>query len=110
MVYAATSLALAALEVLVHLPPGMRRAGGLPVLMTVALDFPDAEVAESAPGPDDRVTGDAWAAAGTSLALRVPSRVIAHDANLLINPRHPKIGLIGVAIIERFEFDLRLGQ
>lgn len=107
MVYTASSLALAVLEVLVHLPPAMRRSGGLPAMVAVALDVPDADISDVVAGPDDRATGDAWALSG-SLALRVPSRVIRHDMNILINPRHPDIALVSVALQEPFEFDDRL--
>lgn len=108
MVYTASSLALAALEVLVHLPPAMRRAGGLPAMVAIALDVPDAEISDAVLGADDRATGDVWAQGG-SLALRVPSRVIRHEMNVLINPRHPQIGLISVTLSEPFQFDDRLG-
>lgn len=110
MIYAATSLALAALEVLVHLPPALRRPGGLPDLTAVALDLPDREIAETDPATDDRVHGDSWAASGTSLALLVPSRVIRLEKNILINPRHRQIQLVLVALQEQFVFDDRLGR
>ncbi|MBC7478679.1 MAG: RES family NAD+ phosphorylase [Pseudorhodobacter sp.] len=108
MVYTASSLALAVLEVLVHLPPAMRRSGGLPAMLAVALDVPDADISDAVVGPDDRATGDAWAQRG-SLALRVPSRVIRHEMNVLINPRHPHMGLVSVALSEPFKLDDRLG-
>lgn len=107
MVYCASSLALAVLEVLVHLPPILRRPGGLPAMTAVALDLPDSAITDVTLGPDDRATGDAWAQGG-GFVLRVPSRVIRHEANLLINPRHPQIGLVTMFLIEPFEFDARL--
>ena len=90
-----------------HLPPAMRRAAGLPILTAVALDVPDKDITDVTPGPDDRAMGDDWAQNG-SLALRVPSRVIRHDLNLLINPRHDRIKMVTVALSETFEFDVRL--
>jgi len=114
MVYAAGSLALAALEVLVHLPPQMRRAGGFPAFVAVCLDMPDS-LAVQAMDPDlsaltaTRSIGDAWAKGRTSLALWVPSLVIPQEVNLLINPAHPEIEQVQVTRIVPFRFDDRLG-
>ena len=114
MVYTASSLALAALEVFVHLPPAMRRPSGLPDLIAIALDLPDSDIAapEGLPpsgGTAFRAFGDAWLAGKGSLALRVPSQVIRHDTNVLISPRHPGIARVTVAFQEPFRFDDRLG-
>ena len=108
MVYTASSLALAALEVLVHLPPAMRRTGGLPAMTAVAIDVPDHEIAQLSQSSNDRDHGDIWAATGTSLALRVPSRVIEFEVIILINPRHPKVLLVTVISQIAFLFDDRL--
>jgi RES domain-containing protein len=114
VVYTASSLALAALEVFVHLPAAMRRPSGLPDLLTVAIDLPDEDIA----GPEGltqrgaasfRAFGDAWLTGNRSLGLRVPSQVIRHDTNVLINPRHPGIARAKVALLETFRFDDRMG-
>ncbi|MCA3508225.1 MAG: RES family NAD+ phosphorylase [Rhodobacter sp.] len=114
VVYTASSLALAALEVFVHLPPAMRRPSGLPELVAIALDLPVSDIAapEELPpsgGAAFRAIGDAWLAGKGSLALRVPSQVIRHDSNILINPHHPGIARVTVAFQEPFRFDDRLG-
>ncbi len=115
VVYTASSLALAALGVFVHLPAAMRRPSGLPDLLTVAIDLPDEDIA----GPEGlterraasfRAFGDAWPAGNRSLGLRVPSAVIRHDSNVLINPRHPGIARAKVALQETFRFDDRMGS
>ncbi len=53
--------------------------------------------------------GMAWASAGSSLGLWVPSYTEPAERNLLINPAHPQYGAIRVSI-ERypFRFDPRL--
>lgn len=113
-VYCASSLALAALEVFVHLPSAMRRPVALPDLVAVALGVPDDLIrdleAEVAGGTsfDPRATGDRWLREGTSLALRVPSAVIGREANVLVNPRHDAIGQVTLLVQEPFRFDDRM--
>lgn len=114
MVYCASSLALAAMEVLVHLPPAMRRRGALPPLLAVALDVPDALITGSGiPSglieAESRALGNAWLLSVSSLDLMVPSRVIPLERNVLLNPRHPEIASVKVALTEPFVFDDRLG-
>lgn len=114
MVYCASSLALAAMEVLVHLPPAMRRKGGLPPLVAVGLDLDEALIlvaddAEALGQNQTRLLGDAWLRAGTSLGLSVPSRVIPLERNVLLNPRHPAMTRVTVSLIQPFVFDDRLG-
>ncbi len=115
VVYCASSLALAALEVFVHLPPAMRRPSALPQLTAVGLDVPDdliRELEEAAIGSSEfepRKAGDRWLRDGGSLALRVPSAVIPREANLLVNPRHVEIGRVALHLQEAFRFDDRMG-
>ena len=113
MVYTASSLSLAALEVLVHLPPTMRRTGGMPPFVAVAIDVPDGQIAEPGLGVDQdeqftRAIGDAWLKQSASLAMRVPSRVIPLELNVLLNPRHPAMARVTVALTQPFVFDDRL--
>lgn len=53
--------------------------------------------------------GDAWLARGDSLVARVPSALIPHEYNLLINPQHPLFAQITFAPSEAFRLDQRLG-
>ena len=116
MVYCASSLALAALETLVHLPPSLRRTGALPQLLAVRLDVPDDTImtldrAGLPPNygiPDLRAAGDAWIRTRQCLGLRVPSRVIAAEMNVVLNPAHPDMARVIVAGTEVFVFDDRL--
>ena len=114
MVYCATSLALAALEMLVHLPPAMRRAGALPVLVAVGLDVPDDQIGPLNLNllPDDqdacRIWGNQWIASQSGLAMVVQSMVIKQERNVLLNPAHPAMADVRVISQEPFIFDDRL--
>lgn len=94
--YASDSLALATLEVLVHL----KDATVLPAYSVVAAEIPDGLIeeidfaslsadwrADPAP-PVVQEIGDSWVRAGRSLALRVPSVIAPDSWNVLINPQH----------------------
>lgn len=98
MVYAATHVALALLEQLVHLSPERLPAG----LRAFAIDLPDDALVENAGSdePEDveaaRRYGDAWAASMRSAALVVPSMIVpvmigslrTDERNVILNPRH----------------------
>jgi len=114
MVYCASSLALAALEVLVNLPAVQRRPGKLPKLVVVALDVDPETIAD--PGfparqelAQSRAAGDAWLRSASCLGLLVSSRVIPLERNILLNPRHPAMAEVKVVLTEPFVFDDRLG-
>ena len=42
--------------------------------------------------------------------LRVPSSIIAHEHNCVLNTRHPDFGQIRIVGREDFEFDSRIKQ
>ncbi len=116
VVYAASSLALAVLEYLVHVPLAMRRAGRFPELTAVRLSTAAAGIvdvnAEGIFGPDGhavcRARGDGWLAEAATPGLRVPSVIVPQERNILLNPRHPDFD-VGVETSEPFMFDPRLG-
>lgn len=113
LVYASDSLALAALEVLVHLPRIERSRQRIPRYFAIGLDVPDSLVADpgfasEVPLHDSQALGDAWLRSASSLALLVPSRVIPLQRNVLLNPRHPAMAEVTVALAEPFVFDDRL--
>jgi len=116
VVYLSTSLALAALEYLVHLDVSMAPSE----LVSVELDVPDGvsrqrvEVGalpedwrESPDHPFCVDTGNGWIRRGRSCLLFVPSAVIPKSWNVLLNPIHPDARRIQRGI-ERFAFDRRL--
>jgi RES domain-containing protein len=117
VVYASESLALAALEMFVHLE---------------LEDMPADLVARWAELPDDLSTetvsaaglprswrdcpapealgrrGSEWARRGRSAALRVPSAVVPQEWNVLLNPAHPEFPRIRVGRAEPFSYDPRM--
>jgi RES domain-containing protein len=113
IVYFASSLALATLEVLVNLPSARRRPGNFPELLALAVDVSPEMVVDPALSArqelaQSRALGDAWLRSISSLALFVPSRVIPLERNVLLNPRHPAMAEVRVALTEPFVFDDRL--
>ena len=113
VVYLSASLALAALEVLVHLPRIERQKGALPSYLAIGLDVPDDLIEDSGqppgiPSNETQTIGDKWLRSMKSLALSVPSRVIPLERNVLLNPRHPAMADVGIALAEPFVFDDRL--
>lgn len=114
-VYASESLALAALEVLVHL----QSTAVLDRFVTIGVQYSVPALDAPAPPPDWRLgpapastrrLGDAWLSAGAGLALRVPSVVVPRERNLIFNPAHPGFRHLRVVVREPFSFDARLGR
>jgi len=116
VVYAASSEALAVLELRVHLGRFIPKA---PFTMHT-LELPDALVETANPDtlPEDwhavpmaaasQRVGDAWLAAGRTLALSLPSIHSRSDFNLLINPAHRDIRRVKVVATADYRFDARL--
>jgi RES domain-containing protein len=55
-----------------------------------------------------RALGDAWLHSCGSLLCRVPSAIISHTDNVLINPAHSDMARVVLSIDEPFTFDERL--
>lgn len=61
------------------------------------------------PAPAElQAIGDDWLRSGRSAVLRVPSAVIEHESNYLLNPAHRDFKRIKRSAAEPFMFDLRL--
>ena len=116
MVYASTSLALAAIELFVHLEPNQAPQD----LVSIAAELPEGEPGlrwdkDALPqewwsdelGPV-RALGDAWIQSRQNLAVFVPSVPIRQEWNVLINPLHPRIGDLTARTSEPFHFDSRM--
>ena len=117
--YAAGSRALACLENVVH-----RSGEGLNSLFKVIrIEVPDGLAIEELTldhmPPDWQLPrhyarcqplGAAWYQRRTAVVLRVPSSIIAHERNYVLNTRHPDFGQIGIVGWEDFEFDPRIKQ
>jgi len=52
--------------------------------------------------------GDQWLREARSLVLKIPSAIIEHESNYLINPKHPSFRRLKRRKPVRFTFDLRL--
>jgi RES domain-containing protein len=120
MVYASTSLALAALEVFVHV-----RTQEEPLdLVSLCADVPlqleafeegkkqiTKELPERWRFEDVRGTrhlGDAWTASQVSVVLVIPSVVIDGEWNVLLNPEHRDAAKLKVLDVRPFRFDARM--
>ena len=116
-VYTSSTIALAALEYLVHVDiedvPHDLVAMAIEVpddtgLKTVAPNDLPADWNQAPDHPECTRIGDQWIASGAELLLRVPSAVVPEDWNLLINPAHPRAGEVVVTSVRPFAFDPRL--
>lgn len=102
--YAASSRALAILEVLVHIDREFAPSD----LVFVEATIPDETIETldvsalpprwrtEPPPPALREIGDDWVRAVRSLALRVPSAIVPDEVNLLVNPAHPRYSEIRI--------------
>jgi RES domain-containing protein len=113
IVYAAQSLSLAALEILVHL----KQTDALQAFRAFAIEIPDDLIAFPRSYPvrwrtDYRATrafGDAWLKAAEKPSLRVPSAITPGEWNYLFNPVHPAFSLKWVVSGPSvYAFDARL--
>ncbi len=117
VVYASDSLALSALEVLVHVTVEQQP----PDLVAIPAEIPDEVTVKSydvdeMPDGWRRVTGhvgvvrlgNQWLEAKDSAVLVVPSVVIPQEHNVLLNPQHPQFEAVKVGEPLEFSFDERL--
>jgi RES domain-containing protein len=116
MVYCSSSLALAAIELFVHLEPNLQPDD----LVSIAATLPAGEPArrletDELPAEwwtDDyeplRDLGDGWIREKTSLAMMVPSAPLHLEWNVLVNPLHPAVKELKVETPQPFHFDARM--
>jgi RES domain-containing protein len=57
-----------------------------------------------------REIGDAWARAGRSAVLQVPSATLPSEYNFLLNPRHADFSRLLIGKPSPFRFDVRLAR
>ena len=119
ILYTSESRSLSSLEYLVHVPITV-----IPDNLKVAIIYiPDHIVAKELvvsdlphnwknfPAQDELAKlGTHWVKSNESLLLRVPSAVVMHEFNVLINPMHEDMKYVKVKSIEDFEYDTRLLQ
>ena len=115
MIYAAGSVALAALEVVVRLSTPKHYC-------RVIYEIPDSASIETVaiaelppnwllPHPNNHLieSGRHWAQERRSLLRQVPSAVVQGEGwNFLINPLHPEFSTVAIADIAPFNYDFRL--
>lgn len=116
LIYLAESIALATLEVLVHL----QDAETLSKYALAEIRFDNTLVHELRPEdlPQDwnvfphplstKELGQQWVDAQSSALLKVPSSVSPREANYLLNPEHPDANSVEVAAILDHGFDRKL--
>ena len=116
MVYASTSLALAAVETFVNLEPNLQPKD----LISIEGNIPDGlEISrvdlKTLPANwretrDEslRRFGDDWIRAGQTAALLVASAAIRGEWNVLLNPTHGDFSKIRFRKPQPFEFDVRM--
>lgn len=117
VVYTSGTLALAALEIFVHLDVPESAAN----LVAVPADVPASVLVGTVPASDlparwreyiaPEVLADIgarWAQARQTAVLAVPSAVIPQESNYLLNPAHALFSKIRIGTAERFSFDPRM--
>lgn len=117
VVYAATTLSLAALEVLGHVDPEEARR-----YWQFRVEVPDAQVERvelaalprgwnaARPRAATAKLGGEWAASLRTVALLVPSVHVptGEELNVLLNPRHPGFARLGIGEPRAYSFDPRV--
>jgi RES domain-containing protein len=116
VVYAASSVSLAILEILVHLDTTDLLDAF--ALIEVSFDETLVEVVDFAtlpdgwrrhpPPRDTQAVGDLWVARATSAVLKAPSAIVPTEPNYLLNPAHVDFGRIAIAPPAPLSFDPRL--
>lgn len=117
LVYTSSSLALAALEALVHYDAADSPAD----LVALTIEIPDDTSQQllsadalprgwerEADSPACAAVGDAWLVAALTLTLHVPAAPVPEELNVLINPVHPEAARVRVVARRPFFFDPRL--
>lgn len=115
VVYTASQVSLATLELIVHVP----RARRLPQYSLIPCYFHEVLVEELDPAklpsnwrtypapPELQQLGEAWIRERQSAVLKVPSAVIEEEFNYLLNPEHEDFKSIDVGEPRSFKLDYR---
>jgi RES domain-containing protein len=117
VVYASATLSLAALERFVHADPDLEPADLIAVSVEADESIPIQvlDVAQlpaewrTYPPPESLARfGADWVAEARTSLLAVPSAVIPHERNYLLNPAHPDFQRFLISEGEPFSFDPRM--
>ena len=117
VIYTSENRALATVEHLVHAPLSIMPAS----LGLTTLHIPDDILPQEIsifdlpknwrgyPAPTRLADyGTLWAKQSEALLLRVPSAVVEHEYNVLINPLHPDMKSVSIVRAEKYAIDKRL--
>ncbi|MEW6487945.1 MAG: RES family NAD+ phosphorylase [Thermodesulfobacteriota bacterium] len=116
VVYTAESLALAAIELFVHLDPAELAAAYVSFPVSVPGDLPIQRVDvktlprnwRDTPAPPELARiGRQWVDGAQTAILQAPSAVVPQESVLVLNPAHPDFARIQVGKAQPFEFDPR---
>lgn len=119
LVYLGEGVAIATLEMLVHLPGPALLADAYRLIRVdipdeLALDLPEGSLPVGWADPASHLAsapiGSDWVASGASVALRVPSAVVPFEHNILLNPAHAAFCEIRIGQPAPFLFDRRLAE
>lgn len=115
IVYCSGSLALAALETLVHLGDDARRMQFVYLEIDIPdevrlerLEHPSKGWRKEPPGEASMRVGTRWISEARGAVLEVPSALIPVEFNLLLNPEHPDFACLKVHRAKPFQFDPRM--
>lgn len=115
MLYTSSSVALAMLETLAHLPASL----SCDQFCLITLELPDDEIEdlpEKALAPNwleypfsqtSVVIGDRFIQLKNKLALAVPSAIVLQEKNILLNPTHPNYHKVKIVSKEIINIDKR---
>jgi RES domain-containing protein len=121
VVYAASNISLAALELLVHIG----EVAKIRNLFLIKIDIPESIMQRAdrvkipsinpawqaePPGIASMEIGRRWVQTGQTLLLQVPSAIVPEESNFLINPAHTDSQRIRGTVVRQFVFDPRLDR
>lgn len=114
VVYTSESRALAAMEFFVH----MKNTIPFPSARIASIEVPEGASTKTIdvsdlppdwkkyPAPDElQEIGREWAQSGKELLLKIPSVLIPHEFNYLINPGHPDMKYVKIISVEELQYD-----
>ena len=118
VIYAASSLSLACLEVVVNTSRKLLVTHNFSSVIietpegtgisTVGLTTLPENWKEKEQKKYTQQTGDDWYNKREALLLQVPSAIISREPNYLINTKHPAFSKVSIAEIDNFMFDKRI--
>lgn len=113
MLYLASSISLAWLEMLVHLQPHDKSTDFALLHIDIPDTVPQLRLGQLKPyWPEDvdytQFIGDEFVRSQQNLLMQVPSAIVPEEANCLVNTEHPDFKKIKIITTKIFQFDERL--